>query len=78
MVNGGLVNAKSACLNRVAFCVFLLESGRFPRFKKPVKYSRIFHVNHERGLFDLYVSSLSTCSSGTYAKLKSFLKEHSL
>jgi hypothetical protein len=67
MVNAGLVNAKSVCLNPVAFCVFLLESGRFPLFKKPVKYSRIFHVNHERGQFDLHTSYLSIAYSGTYA-----------
>ena len=54
MVNGGLVNARSACLNRVAFCVFLLELGRFLYFKKPVKYSCIFHVYHGYGPFDPY------------------------
>jgi hypothetical protein len=60
MVNAGVVNAKSVCLNRVVSCAFLLESRRFLHFKKPVKYIHNFHVNHGRDLFTPYQSYIYT------------------
>jgi hypothetical protein len=47
MANPNKVNARIACSNRAHFCVFLLTLGRFLLFKIPVKYNRIFEVNHE-------------------------------
>ena len=45
--NADVVNARAACLNRVHFCVYLLDSGRFLLFKNLVKYRTIFAINQD-------------------------------
>jgi hypothetical protein len=47
MVNEGMVNARSSCAIHAHFCVIFLVSGRFPRFKNPVKYSQRIDINHD-------------------------------
>jgi hypothetical protein len=50
MLNAGMVNSESPCLPRAHFCVFLRVSGRFLRFKNPVKYICGFQINQKRDL----------------------------
>jgi hypothetical protein len=47
MVNVLTVNAKPPCAIHADFCENMVDSGRIPRFKKPVKYVRRFDFNHE-------------------------------
>ena len=47
MVNAIVVNAGSPCFSRAVFCVFFLVSGRFLRFKNPVKYNSNSRINLE-------------------------------
>jgi hypothetical protein len=49
MVNARMVNGRAACSPHAAFCEFFLVSGRFPRFKNPVKYTRNLRVNPKSG-----------------------------
>jgi hypothetical protein len=46
MINVRMVNAGTSCSIRADFCVFFPVSGRFPRFKNPVKYASNFRINH--------------------------------
>ncbi len=49
MVNAGVVNGGSVCLNHADFCENLLVFGRFLHFKKPVKYNGKSRVNRISG-----------------------------
>jgi hypothetical protein len=46
MVNEQMVNAETSCLIHADFCVFFPVSGRFLRFKNPVKYTSNFRINY--------------------------------
>jgi hypothetical protein len=46
MVNAIMVNARAACVPEPDFHETFRVFGRFPRFKKSVKYNNNFPVNH--------------------------------
>jgi hypothetical protein len=46
LVNAGKVNARQSCLSRAVFGEIHLDSGRFLRFKNPVKYIRGFELTY--------------------------------
>ena len=46
IVNADIVNAKIAYFSPPHFCESFLVFGRFLRFENPVKYTRIFEINH--------------------------------
>jgi hypothetical protein len=46
MVNADTVNARPSCSIHAHFCNFFAVSGRFPRFKNPVKYIGSSLINH--------------------------------
>ena len=48
MLNAGMVNAQSACLEHAYLCESFLVLGRFLHFKNPVKYKRIFEINQSK------------------------------
>ena len=46
-----MVNARVPCPERADFCIIFAVSGRFPRFKNPVKYICRSRLNRNRPLF---------------------------
>jgi hypothetical protein len=47
MVNAGMVNEPASYFLPPQFCEFFRDSARFPRLKNPVKYTRVFKLNHK-------------------------------
>jgi hypothetical protein len=47
MLNAEMVNAEPRCVFRAHFGDFFRVSGRFPRFKNPVKYIRTCGINRD-------------------------------